>query len=141
MVLFEKLEIDDSKIQRYKFNKLKVDDQQTVGLLICYQLATHKNIDFVSLNIDFVSDEIGVDAHREYVYTKEMFNSIFQSVYQFIKAFDDDNFGWWKLLFEYDGIELQVIGERDESDIRIFHNKDIDVEIFDLLLEIENSND
>ena len=141
MVLFEKLEIDDSKIQRYKFNKLKVDDQQTVGLLICYQLATYKNINFVSLNIDFVSDEIGVDAHREYVYTKEMFNSIFQSVYQFIKAFDDDNFGWWKLLFEYDGIELQVIGERDESDICISYNKDIDVEIFDLLSEIENKND
>lgn len=129
------------KMSRKYYNLYSVCDagEGNSGLIICYFLSRSPKIEFESLDLyaelNCSEDQI-LKWHRKY--GKE-FLQCFEDVAKFLDIYDGEDFGYWVLKCKYNGIDISVVGRRDDSSIVVSFAENEKVNLAGVLNDIENT--
>lgn len=139
MKILSKSEIHMSNIERYNLNETFSENGFNKGLMICYALSNNESIKFLSLDVESRPEELGIMEGWHYNYSESSFKEIFPSSEKFLKAFDDEDFGRWSAKFIYQNTEVQVIGEKDDTEITVSYSKEFQLKLLSLLSSVEKT--
>lgn len=125
---------------RYNLDDVYSEEATNKGLIICYLLTTHKEIQLVSLELEAEHEEIGVPLRWYKRYSQSTFSSAFASLKSFLNMYDDDDFGKWKLTFLYQHTEVRVSGKRESTEIGCSYPEEAKANLLPLLGSIETES-
>lgn len=128
-----------SRIERYDLQDIFVQPSASCGLIICYALATFKNLTLVTLDLIAEHEEIGVIKKWHNRYSYDSFIDNFHNLQDFLELYDADGFGRWTAEIRYRNVGISITGIRESTEIALSYPKDKTLNIFSLLSEIEQS--
>lgn len=128
-----------SYIERYDLQDIFVQPSVNYGLIICYALATYKNLTLVSLELETKHEENGVPEAWLDKFSYASFVNEFHDLKKFLDFYDRDNFGSWTANVIYRHAEVLIIGDRKSTEVKVSYSKGRILNIFSLLSEIEES--
>lgn len=128
-----------ANIERFELNNIPSDIKISKGLAICYTLATCNDIDFENLDVRAKKEEIGMVEDWHYSYNNLSFRKSFSDIFGFIGAYDDDDFGVWKLTIRFNGEDMLVIGERESTEVSISYREEAELNLTSLIETVEKA--
>ncbi len=126
-----------SNIEHYDLCDTFSDSNANKGLIICYIISTRKSVSLVSLELRARHEEIGIDEKWHKRYMAATFGCSFESIYNFINVYGDDDFGRWTLIISYQNTEVTISGEKDKTVIGVSYQKDKKLNLLPLLSSVE----
>lgn len=125
--------------QRYDLNDTFSEETSNKGLVLCYALATCVKSRMVSLELEAKHEEIGVPIKWNKKYSCESFSTHFNDLESFLNIYDNEDFGKWRLILNYQNVEIGISGKKNDTEIGLSYPEDKKLNILPLLSEVETA--
>lgn len=126
-----------SNIERYDLCDTFSESLSNKGLIICYALSTCEDSKLVCLDLTAKHEEIGIPEKWHKKYSATSFERSFGSLSSFLNAYDDEDFGHWTAIMNYQNTEVVLSGERGKTEIGVSYPKDKKVNLLSWLSNVE----
>lgn len=130
-------EMYKSICERYDLDGVVSTSEDNKGLVICYALASCIEIELTLVDLEAAHEEIGVPLAWHRRTDKETFFKVNKTLERFLKIYDDDDFGFWEVEAMYQGTEISISGNREDTDIGVSYPKEHPIDIAYLFEKVE----